>query len=90
MIDDLRASGECKINLTIKINFVSSEDNDESQPMHSESDNTETMIDNYTSEIINELFSSLLIRSQLRLKHQSRMSISLLIVLIKCITNVIE
>ena len=39
MIDDLRASGECKINLIIKINFVSSKDDDESQPMHSESDN---------------------------------------------------
>ena len=35
MIGNLRASAEWKIKLTMKIDFMSSKDSGESQPMHS-------------------------------------------------------
>ena len=35
MIDNLRASGEWSIHLTMKIDFMSSKGSGESQPMHS-------------------------------------------------------
>ena len=51
-----------KIQLTVAINFVSSEDNDEEYEMHSESDNIEIMIYDKAHEVIKELFESLLNR----------------------------
>ena len=51
-----------KIQLTVAINFVSSEDNDEEYEMHSKSDNREIMIYDKAHEVIKELFESLLNR----------------------------
>ena len=51
-----------KIQLTVAINFVSSEDNDEEYEMHSKSDNIEIMIYDKAHEVIKELFESLLNR----------------------------
>ena len=45
-----------KIQLTVAINFVSSEDNDEEYEMHSKSDNIEIMIYDKAHEVIKELF----------------------------------
>ena len=42
-----------KSYLTMKINFMSSEDNDDKRLMHSESNNIEIMIGSKTDEIIN-------------------------------------
>ena len=46
MIDSLTSSG--KTHLTMKIKFISSKDDGESQPIHSKSKNMEIMIDNGT------------------------------------------
>ena len=59
MIDDFRALGKWKIQLTMKVKFMSSKKSSESQPMHSKSDNREIMIDADTGEIIGELFNYL-------------------------------
>ena len=42
------------------INFMSSKDSDEIRTMSTKSNNIETMMDNETGEIIEELFESLL------------------------------
>ena len=68
MIDELKKSGEWKIHLTMKINFVSSKDNDDKQFMHSKSDNIEIMIGDKTDEIVKEIFQSLLTRYQTSLE----------------------
>ena len=47
---------------------MSSRDNDDTQLMHSKSDNIEIMIANKTDGIINELFESFLTRYQLGLE----------------------
>ena len=45
MINDLKTSGEWKINLTLKINYMSSKDSYEKWLLHSKSDNLKTIID---------------------------------------------
>ena len=65
MIDKPKKSSEWKIHLTTKVNFMSSNDNDNKQLMHSKSDNIEIMIDNEIVEIIEKLFELLLTRYQL-------------------------
>ena len=78
MSDDFIPSGVWKIDLTIKINFISSKDSGESKPMCTKSEiiehknyknyrniieiNIEIMVGNNANEIINERFSSLLTR----------------------------
>ena len=57
MIDNLKTSGEQKLYLTRKSNFMSSEDSGESQLVI-----IDIMIDNNTNKNINGVFSSLLIR----------------------------
>ena len=56
------------INSTMKINFKSSKGSGKSQHMHSKNDEIEIMIGNNSNEIVNELFSSLLIRYQMVLE----------------------
>lgn len=51
-----------------RLNRMSSRDNDDTQLMHSKSDNIEIMIVNKTDGIINELFESFLTRYQLGLE----------------------
>ena len=46
----------------MKVNFMSSKDNDNKRLMNSKSDNKEIMIDNKADEIMNQIFSSLLHR----------------------------
>ena len=50
--------------MTIVIKFISSKDSNETRIMHSKSDNVEIMEVSKTDEIIEELFESLLKRSQ--------------------------
>ena len=59
MIDNNKARGGWKIQLTIKISFVSVLDSTQFQEMHTKSDNIEIMIGNETNDIITELFNSL-------------------------------
>ena len=46
MIDDFRATGDWKINLTIKLTLIPIKDDGEDQPKHSESNNDKNMIGN--------------------------------------------
>ena len=58
IINDLRKSVIWKIQLTIKINFISSKDGEEEHIMYSRSDNIETINDR-ADEVIKEIFISL-------------------------------
>ena len=64
MMDDHKAHGEWKIQLVMKINFISSLATDEFREMYTKSDNIEIMIGTETSDAINELFKSFLKRYQ--------------------------
>ena len=64
LINDKRKKGEWKIQLIMKINFISSKNVNETGDMHSKSDNYEIMMGANTNEIIKNLFNSLLIRYQ--------------------------
>ena len=58
MIDNHKAGGESKIQLTMRIIFVSFIDVNETRVMHTKSDNIKIMSGIATSDAINELFSS--------------------------------
>ena len=60
MIDNHKNQGKWKIQLAIVINFVFSEDSDETRTMHTKSDNIEIIIGNETVGIIEEFFNSFL------------------------------
>ena len=57
-----------KIQLTMPINLISSNDSDETRNMRTKSDNIEIMMGSETNEIIVKLFKSLLRRYQERLE----------------------
>ena len=59
IISDDKTQSEWKIQLTMKINFISSKDSNETRSMHTKSDNIEIMIGNETDGIIKNLFESL-------------------------------
>ena len=52
IIKDHKAQVERKIQLTMKMNFISSKESKETCTMHAASDNLEIMIGNETDEII--------------------------------------
>ena len=64
MVDDKRRIGEWKIQLVLKINFISSKTFNDVTDMHSKSDNVEIMMGVDTKEFIEKLFESLLQRYQ--------------------------
>ena len=64
IITNYKTQRKWEIYLTTVIKFISSKDSNETRIMHSESDNIEIMIFSKTEEIIEELFKSLLKRSQ--------------------------
>ena len=64
MINNHKTHGEWKIQLIMRINFISSLDTDEFRTMHTKSDNIEIMMSTETNVIINELFESFLRRYQ--------------------------
>ena len=72
MIDNYKAHSEWKIQLVMKIISVSSLDVNEIRIMHTKSDNIEIMIGIETSDIINELFRSLIKRYQENLETKMR------------------
>ena len=66
MIDELKKSGEWKINLTLKVNFMpSKDDDDDKQWAHWKSNNITIMGGNKTDEIIHVLFEFLFTRYEL-------------------------
>ena len=64
MIDNHKVYSEWKIQLVMKINFISSLSTDEFREMYTKSDNIEIMNATETSDAINELFKSFLTRYQ--------------------------
>ena len=64
MIDNYKARGEWKIKLSMRIILVSFIDKNETQVMHTKSDNIEIMIGTDTSNAINELIDSFMKRYQ--------------------------
>ena len=58
LIDDRKAQGEWKIQLTMAINFISTNDSDETSAMHTKSDNVEIMIGIEKDEIMEKRFNS--------------------------------
>ena len=62
MINDYKNKGEWKVQLTTKINFTSLKPgSDETRVMHTKSDNAEIRIGDDTSDVVKELFKSLIL-----------------------------
>ena len=60
LIDYKTQFGESKIQLTMRINFISSKDSEETRTMHTKSNNVEIMMGSETDHIIDEHFEFLL------------------------------
>ena len=72
MIDNYKDRGEWKIQLSMRIIFVSYIDKNETQVMHTKSDNIEIMIDTDTSDAINQRIDSFMKRYQEGLETKMR------------------
>ena len=75
MINNHKARGEWKVQLSMKINFISSKDNNESRTMHTKSNNIEIM-SGTEADVINEIFKSFFKRYQEGLETKMRVSSS--------------
>ena len=64
MIDYYKSKGEWKIQITMRIIFISFIDKNETQVMHTKSDNVEIMNGTDTSDAINKLINSFMKRYQ--------------------------
>ena len=64
MIDNHKARNEWKIQLTMRIIFVSFTDADETRGMHTKSDNITIMIGIETEDVINDFFNTFCKRYQ--------------------------
>ena len=64
MIDDYKSKGEWKIQITMRIIFIYFIDKNETQVMHTKSDNVEIMNGTDTSDAINKLINSFMKRYQ--------------------------
>ena len=64
MIDYYKSKGEWKIQITMRIIFISFIDKNETQVMHTKSDNIEIMNGTDTSDTINKLINSFMKRYQ--------------------------
>ena len=64
MIDYYKSKGEWKIQITMRIIFISFIDKNEPQVMHTKSDNVEIMNGIGTSYVINKLINSFMKRYQ--------------------------
>ena len=74
IVNDHKTQGECKIKLTMKINFFSYKDSKETRTMYSHSDNIEVIISIEIDKIIEHLFDSFLQRYQKDLQESMRRS----------------
>ena len=72
LIDYETQFGESKIQLTMRINFISSKDSEETRTMHTKSNNVEIMMGSETDHIIDEHFEFLLQRYQEGLEESMR------------------
>ena len=73
MINDYTSKDEWKVQLTAEINFISLKPgSDETRVMHTKSDNAEIRIGDDMSDVVKELFKSLLQRYQKNLQEKMR------------------
>ena len=72
MINDLKKSDACSIQLTIAINFIFYKENDKEHGMYSKGNNIESMIYDNADDNIEEPFESLLNRYQFGLETSMR------------------
>ena len=72
LINDKRKKGEWKIQLIMKINFISSKNFNVTRDMYSKSDNFEIVMGVDTNEIIKNLFNSVIQRYQKGLQESMR------------------
>ena len=72
MTEDKKKSGEWKIQLVIKINFISSKNFNENKDMYCKSDNFELMTGVDTNEVNKNIFNSILQRYQKGLEESMR------------------
>ena len=71
MINDYKSKGEWKVQLTAEINFISLRPgSDETRVMHTKIENAEIRIGDDTSDVVKELFKSLLQRYQEHLQEK--------------------
>ena len=75
MIDDYKSKGEWKVQIAMGIIFVSFVDKNETQAMHTKSDNIKIMNGTDTSDAINELIDSFMKRYQEGLRTKMKGSI---------------
>ena len=68
MIDGYKSTGEWKIQITMRIIFISFIERNETRVMHTKSDNVEIINGTDTSDAINELINSFMNRYQERLE----------------------
>ena len=68
MIDDYKPEGEWKIQITMRITFISFIDKNETQVMHTKSDNVKIMNGTDNNDAINQLIDSFMKRYQERLE----------------------
>ena len=78
------------MQLTISIKFLSSKVSEEERMMHSKSNNVKITINDKEDEVIEEHLQSFFPRYHMRLKHQLKVVISYLIVVVYSITNVVK
>ena len=57
IIIDYKTQGECKIQITMSISFISSNDSDKTHNLRTKSNNIEIMMGDETDEIMDELFN---------------------------------
>ena len=57
IIIDYKTQGECKIQITMSISFISSNDSDKNHNLRTKSNNIEIMMGDETDEIMDELFN---------------------------------
>ena len=75
MINDYKSKGEWKVQLTAEFNFISLKPSShETRVMHTKSANAEIRIGDDTSDVVKELFKSLLQRYQENLQEKMRVS----------------
>ena len=78
------------MQLTIAIRFLSSKLNEEDRLMHSKSNNVKIMINDKEDDVIEKHLQSFFLNIILGLKHQLKVVISYLIVVVYSLANVVK
>ena len=89
MINNFKKPGEQKIQLTMKLKFMSSADSKEKLTMHTKSDRTDNMIGKGKDKIIEKLLHLFLRRYHTGLEQSVKVAIFCLIISMVCIKSVV-